>query len=75
LGLIGKEGEERAGFRVKSEQSARKVSSTTIECLKKRSGGAFQNSMVVNSRQHEREISAYSGRKETEASNEMALRL
>ena len=45
----GKKREERAGFRAKSEQFARRVSSTTIGRLRNRSTGYLQRSVIVNS--------------------------
>jgi hypothetical protein len=45
----GKKREERAGFKAKSEQSARRLSSTTIDYLRNRSTGDLQRSAAVNS--------------------------
>ncbi len=46
--MPGKWGQDIAGFRAKSEQLARRVSSTTIEQLKGRERGELSRSAIVN---------------------------
>ena len=41
--------EERAGFKAKSEQSARRLSSTAIDHLKRRSRGGWSHIVFINS--------------------------
>ncbi len=51
-GFLGSKREEWSAFRVKSEQSARRVNSSTIARLRNRSRSRSRRSIFVNSRQH-----------------------